>query len=80
MRMFITSKNKFLSNDMKIFGTSSIPLTLILITILWVLVLLANIFQTKTNLQIKLSWLLVGHKNNEEKWFGKKSMSTLDAA
>ncbi len=28
MRMFITSKNKYLSNDMKIFGTCSIPLTL----------------------------------------------------
>ncbi len=27
MRMFITSKNKYLSNDMKIFGTCSIPLT-----------------------------------------------------
>ncbi len=26
MRMFITSKNKYLSNDMKIFGTCSIPL------------------------------------------------------
>ncbi len=25
--MFITSKNKYLSNDMKIFGTCSIPLT-----------------------------------------------------
>ncbi len=24
--MFITSKNKYLSNDMKIFGTCSIPL------------------------------------------------------
>ncbi len=29
MRMFITSKNKFLSNDMKIFGTCSIPLRFI---------------------------------------------------
>ncbi len=28
MRMFITSKNKYLSNDMKIFGTCSIPLIL----------------------------------------------------
>ncbi len=28
MRMFITSKNKYLSNDMKIFGTCSIPLTM----------------------------------------------------
>ncbi len=28
MRMFITSKNKYLSNDMKIFGTCYIPLTL----------------------------------------------------
>ncbi len=28
MRMFITSKNKYLSNDMKIFGTCSIPLKL----------------------------------------------------
>ncbi len=28
MRMFITSKNKYLSNDMKIFGTCSIPLNL----------------------------------------------------
>ncbi len=28
MRMFITSKNKYLSNDMKIFGTCSIPLSL----------------------------------------------------
>ncbi len=27
MKMFITSKNKYLSNDMKIFGTCSIPLT-----------------------------------------------------
>ncbi len=27
MRMFITSKNKYLSNDMNIFGTYSIPLT-----------------------------------------------------
>ncbi len=27
MRMFITSKNKYLSNDIKIFGTCSIPLT-----------------------------------------------------
>ncbi len=27
MRMFITSKNKYLSNDMKIFGTCSIPLS-----------------------------------------------------
>ncbi len=26
MRIFITSKNKYLSNDMKIFGTCSIPL------------------------------------------------------
>ncbi len=26
--MFITSKNKYLSNDMKIFGTCSIPLRL----------------------------------------------------
>ncbi len=26
--MFITSKNKYLSNDMKIFGTCSIPLML----------------------------------------------------
>ncbi len=26
MRMFITSKNKYLSNDMTIFGTCSIPL------------------------------------------------------
>ncbi len=26
MRMFITSKNKYLSNDMKIFGTCSIHL------------------------------------------------------
>ncbi len=26
MRMFIKSKNKYLSNDMKIFGTCSIPL------------------------------------------------------
>ncbi len=26
--MFITSKNKYLSNDMKIFGTCSIPLNL----------------------------------------------------
>ncbi len=26
--MFITSKNKYLSNDMEIFGTRSIPLTL----------------------------------------------------
>ncbi len=26
MRMFITSKNKYLSNDMNIFGTCSIPL------------------------------------------------------
>ncbi len=29
MRMFITSKNKYLSNDMKIFGTCSIPLILV---------------------------------------------------
>ncbi len=29
MRMFITSKNKYLSNDMKIFGTCSIPLNMI---------------------------------------------------
>ncbi len=28
MRMFITSKKKYLSNDMKIFGTCSIPLKL----------------------------------------------------
>ncbi len=28
MKMFITSKNKYLSNDMKIFGTCSIPLKL----------------------------------------------------
>ncbi len=28
MRMFITSKNKYLSNDMKIFGTCSIPLNI----------------------------------------------------
>ncbi len=27
--MFITSKNKYLLNDMKIFGTCSIPLTII---------------------------------------------------
>ncbi len=27
MRMFITSKNKYLSNDMKISGTCSIPLS-----------------------------------------------------
>ncbi len=27
--MFITSKNKYLSNDMKIFGTCSIPLNII---------------------------------------------------
>ncbi len=27
MRMFITSKNQYLSNDMKIFGTCSIPLS-----------------------------------------------------
>ncbi len=27
MRMFINSKNKYLSNDMNIFGTCSIPLT-----------------------------------------------------
>ncbi len=27
MRMFIASKNKYLSNDMKIFGTCSIPLS-----------------------------------------------------
>ncbi len=27
MRMFINSKNKYLSNDMKIFGTCSIPLS-----------------------------------------------------
>ncbi len=27
MRMFITSENKYISNDMKIFGTCSIPLT-----------------------------------------------------
>ncbi len=27
MRMFITSKNKYLSNDMKIFETCSIPLS-----------------------------------------------------
>ncbi len=27
MRMFITSKNKYLSNDMKLFGTCSISLT-----------------------------------------------------
>ncbi len=26
MRMFITSKNKYVLNDMKIFGTCSIPL------------------------------------------------------
>ncbi len=26
--MFITSKNKYLSNDMKIFGTCSIPLNM----------------------------------------------------
>ncbi len=26
MRMFITSKNKYISNNMKIFGTCSIPL------------------------------------------------------
>ncbi len=26
MRMFVTSKNKYLSNDMKIFGICSIPL------------------------------------------------------
>ncbi len=30
MRMFITSKNKYLSSDMKIFGTCSIPLRNIL--------------------------------------------------
>ncbi len=30
MSMFITSKNKYLSNDMKLFGTCSIPLTSIL--------------------------------------------------
>ncbi len=29
MRMFITSKNKYLLNDMKLFGTCSIPLSLI---------------------------------------------------
>ncbi len=29
MRMFITSKNKYLSNDIKIFGTCSIPLMLL---------------------------------------------------
>ncbi len=28
MRMFITSKNKYLSNDMKIFGTCSISLNM----------------------------------------------------
>ncbi len=33
MRMFITSKNKYISNDMKIFGTCSIPL------IWWILVI-----------------------------------------
>ncbi len=27
MRLFITSKNKYLSNDMNIFGTCSIPLS-----------------------------------------------------
>ncbi len=30
--MFITSKNKYLSNDMNIFGTCSIPLRVIVIT------------------------------------------------
>ncbi len=30
MRMFITSKNKYLWNDMKIFGTYSIPLNMFL--------------------------------------------------
>ncbi len=30
MKMFITTKNKYLSNDMKIFGTCSIPLKLML--------------------------------------------------
>ncbi len=30
MRMFITSENKYLLNDMKIFGTCSIPLIYIL--------------------------------------------------
>ncbi len=32
MRMFITSKNKYLSNDMKIFGTCSIPLNVVDVT------------------------------------------------
>ncbi len=36
MRMFIISKNKYLSNDMKIFETCSIPLSLqILNGIVW---------------------------------------------
>ncbi len=41
MRMFITSKNKYLSNDMKIFGTCSIPLTspsLYFYAVLWFIV------------------------------------------
>ncbi len=33
MRMFITSKNKYLANDMKIFGACSIPLTSMLIIV-----------------------------------------------
>ncbi len=30
MRMFIISKNKYLLNDMKIFGTCSIPLSIVI--------------------------------------------------
>ncbi len=37
MTMFITSKNKYLSNDMKIFGICSIPLRLIIIFFFWTL-------------------------------------------
>ncbi len=34
MRMFITSENKYLPNDMKIFGTYSIPLISVMVSFL----------------------------------------------
>ncbi len=49
MRMFVTSKNKYLSNDMKIFGTCSIPLMIIIYIVmlascLWLLIIIITGF------------------------------------
>ncbi len=49
MWMFITSKNKYLSNDMKIFGTCSIPLRKVHENILQYVV---SILQTQSSREI----------------------------